>query len=259
LIKFLYTYFPKQYGFVLGVVAQALKPFKLFFFKMGCNIFFGNKEQDKWVIKDIFRSKRNGYFVDLAATDGIHENNTFVLEKKLGWKGICIEPNSLFYKKLKKNRKCHCINKVVSDKKKEIKFFENGGVGGIIGSNYDNNFQKRSKIINKISNVRKIKIYNAVTLFSILKKYKAPKVIDYLSLDVEGAEADVLRKFPFKIYKFLTLSIERPPPLVNKLLFKNDYIFVKNHKVDTFYIHKTLQKKIKIKVDKFEQIGKKQW
>ena len=80
-----------------------------------------------------------------------------------------------------------------------------------------------------------------------------------MSLDVEGAETDVLKRFPFKKYKFLAMTIERPPPLVNKILFKNDYLFVKNHKVDTFYIHKTLQKKLKTKLNKFEQVSKKQW
>jgi len=257
--KFLYTNFPKQYGHILGFIAQISKPFKLFFFQKGLDIFFGNKEQDKWVIQEIFNYKKKGYFVDLAATDGIHENNTFVLEKRLGWKGICIEPNLSFFKSLKKNRKCHCVNKVVSDKKKELDFFENGGIGGIIGPKYDNNFKKRFKILNKNSNKKKIKRYRSVTLQSILKKYKAPKIIDYLSLDVEGAETDVLKNFPFKEYKFLVLTIERPSIILNKLLFKNDYLFVKNHKVDTFYIHKILQKKLKIRLNKFEQIGKKKW
>ena len=144
----------------------------------------------------------------MAATDGIHENNTFVLEKRLGWKGICIEPNSSFFKSLKKNRKCHCVNKVISDKKKELDFFENGGIGGIIGPKYDNNIKKRFKILNKNSNKKKIKKYRSVTLQSILKKYKAPKIIDYLSLDVEGAETDVLKNFPFKKYKFLALTMK---------------------------------------------------
>ena len=41
------------------------------------------------------------------------------------------------------------------------------------------------------------------SLQEILKKAKAPKIIDYLSLDVEGAELEVLKNFPFKKYKFL--------------------------------------------------------
>ena len=41
------------------------------------------KIKDKWVIEDIFKFKTNGYFVDLAATNGLFENNTYVLEKNI--------------------------------------------------------------------------------------------------------------------------------------------------------------------------------
>lgn len=257
--KLLYTYYPKQYGFALGIIGHVLLPIKSLLFKLGFNIFFGNKEQDEWVAKDIFKYKKNGYFVDLAATDGIHENNTFFLEKRLNWSGICIEPNSIFYQQLKKNRKAKCLNIAIADRKKKIRFFENGGTGGIIGDEYDNNFQKREKILKKNTNKNKIKYTKTDSLASILRKCKCPKIIDYMSLDVEGAETDVLKNFPYKKYKFLTMTIERPSPIVNKTLFKNGYLFVKNHKVDTFYIHKSLQKKIKIKLKKFEQIEKKKW
>ena len=257
--KLLFTYYPKQYGFALSVIAHILLPIKLLFFKMGFNIFFSNKNQDEWIIKEVFNYKKNGYFIDLAATDGIHESNTFFLEKKLNWSGICIEPNASFFQKLKKNRSVKCLNLAVADRDKKVKFFENGGVGGIIGKKYDNNYQKRSKILKKNSNKCKIKFLKSTSLSSILKKQKSPKTIVYLSLDVEGAETEVIKKFPFKKYKFLAITIERPSPIVNKILLKNGYLFVKNHKVDTIYIHKTLQKKIKIKHDKFEQLGKKQW
>ena len=72
--------------------------------------FIGQKGQDRWIIDTIFNYKKNGYFIDLAATDGIKINNTYLIEKKLNWKGICIEPNPKYYKELKKNRNCIVIN-----------------------------------------------------------------------------------------------------------------------------------------------------
>lgn len=257
--KLLFTYYPKQYGFALSVIAHISLPIKLLLFKMGFDIFFSNKNQDEWIVKEVFNYKKKGYFVDLAATDGIHENNTFFLEKKLNWSGICIEPNYSFFHKLKKNRSVKCLNFAVADRVKKVKFFENGSVGGIIGKQYDNNYQKRSKILKKKGNKSKIRFLKSKSLSSILKQQKSPKTIEYLSLDVEGAETEVIKKFPFKKYKFLAMTIERPSSIVNKILLKNGYLFVKNHKVDTFYIHKTLQKKIKLKLDRFEQLGKKQW
>ena len=57
------------------------------------HFYFGNKNQDQWAVKEVFNFKKDGFFLDLAAADGLHQNNTFFLEKRLGWNGICIEPN----------------------------------------------------------------------------------------------------------------------------------------------------------------------
>ena len=57
----------------------------------------------------------------------------------------------------------------------------------------------------------------------------------------------------------MSMTIERPPKKLNKLLFKNGYRFVKNYKVDGFYIHNSLKKIDNIKFEKFYQIGKKKW
>ena len=135
-------------------------------------------------------------------------------------------------------------------------------------------------------------------MYNVLKKNKAPKVIDYLkmmnideiikSLDLqenketgeltivqiqkkdgstkdvvkvreEGAETEVLKNFPFSKYKFLALTIERPTKRLNKILFKNGYVFVKNHKVDSFYVHENLKNLSRIEKKPFSQIGRKKW
>ena len=257
--KYLYTNYPKQYGFFLGIKEQIILPFKKFLFRLGFKIYFSNKEQDKWVVEHVHNFKKRGFFVDLAATDGIHENNTIFLEKYLDWNGICVEPNKLFFSKLKNNRKVKCICEVVSDKTENISFFSNGGIGGIIGDEFDNNVNKRKDLIFKLTNKKKIETRKTITLYEILEMYKAPKVIDYLSLDVEGAETAVLQNFPFEKYKFLCITIERPSAELNEILFNNQYIFVKNYKVDTFYLHESMKNKVNLTFEPFEQVGKKQW
>ncbi len=259
-MKFLYTNFPKQYGKFLFFKNSTLVYPKKFLLKFIRKIYFGSKDQDKWVIEEIYKKKKfNGYFIDLAATDGINENNTYVLEKKYMWKGITIEANNFYFKKLKKNRSCICLNCVIGEEKESIKFIENGPTGGVIGNNFDNNFKKRSDFLNK--NKFKIKKKKSYTLFEILKKNKSPKIINYLSLDVEGGETIVLKNFPFNKYIFETMTIERPSKELNKILFKNGYIFVKNFKADTFYVHRSLltKKNINIKFENFKQLPKKKW
>ena len=257
--SFFFTNYPKQYGFFLGVRERCVLPFKKILFKMGFIIFFGNKDQDKWVVEEVFNFKKKGFFVDLAATDGFHENNTFFLEKRLKWKGICIEPNKKFYDKLIKTRKAKCYCKIITSKKSLVEYIINGGIGGIIGDEFDNNKKKRSQLINKARKKNKIENRKSESFYEVLKKAKAPKVIDYLSLDVEGAEYEIFKNFPFSKYKFMSMTIERPPRKLNNLLFNNGYIFVKNYKVDGFYIHKSLNNRKEIKFEKFFQIGKKKW
>ena len=62
---------------------------------------YSQKKQDSWVIDTIFNYKKNGLFVDLAATNGISYNNTYNLEKELNCNGICIEPNNRYFEKLR--------------------------------------------------------------------------------------------------------------------------------------------------------------
>lgn len=222
--------------------------------------FIGQKGQDKWVIDTIFNYKTGGYFVDLAATDGVTINNTLLLERKLNWDGICIEPNPKYYDKLKKNRNCN-VTDVVVDKANdiEIKFrIDNGELGGIVDIDTDNNEKYRG---NQLKNATILNL-KTKTLEYVLDKFNAPKVIDYLSLDVEGAEERILRNFPFNKYTFLAMTIERPTPELEKVLFDNGYVFVmvsKKLPFDTFYVHETIPNFDQIVKEPYTPTPRKDW
>lgn len=221
------------------------------------------KDQDKWVIEDIFQGKRNGFFVDLAASDGIALSNTYILEKHFQWTGICIEPNPEFYKKLQKNRNCICVNDCIDFQEGIVEFrFDNMELGGIIAEDTDNCIQYRDKQIIEARKNNKTTFIKAKTLEQVLRENNAPKIIDYLSLDVEGAETRILRSFPFDKYIFLSITIERPTPWINSTLFDNGYVFVQNSKVmgyDSFYVHKSIPNFELIKKEDFVQIPAKDW
>ena len=55
------------------------------------NPFKSQKGQDRWVIFKALPLKRKGYFLDLAAADGITHSNTYALEKLFGWSGLFIK------------------------------------------------------------------------------------------------------------------------------------------------------------------------
>lgn len=189
--------------------------------------------QDYWVINEVFYQKKNGFFLEIGSADGIYINNTYLLEKRYNWNGICIEVNPETFNKLQVNRKCTCLNVCIDDKEGEVDFAISGLFSGIIDQDTDNkNYE--GKLI-------KIK---TLPLIDILKKYNAPKIIDYFSIDVEGAETRILRNFPFDEYRFLSLTIERPKTEIQELLDKHGYILVKRVPgMDDFYIHKSIRGK----------------
>jgi hypothetical protein len=222
--------------------------------------FISQKGQDEWVIKEIFNYKKNGFFVDLAASDGKKINNTYLLEKELNWNGICIEPNPFFFEKLKINRKCYLSNEVIdSENGKEVEFrIDNKELGGIVDSDTDNNPDTRGE---QLILATIIKRYTK-TLDYTLDHFNAPKIIDYLSLDIEGAEERALVNFPFDKYTFLSLTIERPTENLEKILFSNGYIFLmksKKMKFDSFYVHKSISNLKEMKIEEYFPTEKKKW
>ena len=219
-------------------------------------LFKSQKSQDKWVIFRVLPFKRNGFFLDLTAADGITHSNTFALENLFGWSGICIEPNPKFYKKLSSTRNCILDSSVISDTNEKVVFrIDNGLLGGIIDDDTDNNYRTRAEQLAIAETIT----LNALPLNALLDRYHAPAQIENFSLDVEGSEERIIRSIDFEKYQFLCLTIERPTPRVNKILFDNRYIFVKNHRYDSFYIHPSLSNNKKLKFQPFEQIPPKDW
>jgi hypothetical protein len=221
-------------------------------------VFVSQKGQDRWVVEEIFRGKREGFFLDLAASDGVAASNTLVLER-LGWNGIAIEADPIFASRLFANRSCQSIIACVDEDTREIEYLQNKKLGGIVASDTDNCHEIRSALIEQKRAAGKIISMTTVPLASILDSARAPAIIDYFSFDVEGAETRILRSFPFDRYSFLAMTIERPTPELNERLFQNGYIFVKNVRFDSFYVHKSLPHMDKIVRQPFEQVPPKNW
>jgi hypothetical protein len=82
------------------------------FLKYNIKTSFSSFNQDTWIIKNIFKYKKNLFFIDVGAYDGISNSNTILFEKFYNWKGLLFEPNKINYNKLLKFRNnsfCHQI------------------------------------------------------------------------------------------------------------------------------------------------------
>jgi FkbM family methyltransferase len=221
--------------------------------------YHGQKGQDRWIIEEVFPGKQGGFFVDLAATDGVKLSNTYVLEKRFGWTGIAIEPNPDSFALLKQNRSCICVNACIDGDFGTVEFLPNAGHGGIVADDTDNSPAVRAARIDEWRTAGKTLTLNAYPLAEILRRHEAPAAIEFLSLDVEGSETRILRTFPFEQYRFLAMCIERPTPELNTLLFRNGYLFVRNVTFDTFYVHESIPNLASIAREPFEQILPKEW
>jgi FkbM family methyltransferase len=135
----------------------------------------------------------SGYFVEFGAADGFHLSNTYLLENNYSWTGIIAEPNKLYADSLK-NRACHIDTRCVYKNSGEtIEFFS------------VNNFPELSTISNYVDSDhwaprRSDNLaypVTTVTLDDLLNFYNAPETIEYISVDTEGSELDILSAFSF--------------------------------------------------------------
>lgn len=193
---------------------------------------YSQYKQDLDIIKYL-NYKQNGYFIDVGATDGIDISNTYLLEKKYDWNGICIEPQEFYYKDLIKNRDCHTDNSLLFSEKGKLFDFSltNNGLAGITDYIDAHHHAKNSKQTKKTTD----------TLNNLLIKFNAPRYIDYMSLDTEGSELEILKGIDFDKYKFGIMNIEHnnvePRRTdIRKFLENKGYKFYKEKDVDDFYI-----------------------
>jgi FkbM family methyltransferase len=204
--------------------------------------------QDRFVAEAVYAGKRGGYFVEAGAGDGLWISNTLLLERRYGWTGILIEPTSAFAA-LQRNRPgCICDNSGLAGEEGNITMVEifDRGQAGISPAAKDNLLLSRSIKDTRQGDLAGMNSYWGVAqrqylikarpLADVLKAHRAPKRIDYLSLDVEGFEFEILRLFPFDEYEFGCLSIERPPPELHSLLAGKGYVFKGRLGQDHIYV-----------------------
>lgn len=166
--------------------------------------------------QDIFVSeylghRRNGFFVDVGASDGVTFSNTCHFERVLGWRGLAIEPLPETFLKLKANRTCTPINACISGENALVRFMALDGytemLSGIV-STFD--ARHRARIDEELAShggaKREINVAS-FTLKSILEQHNVHE-IDYLSVDTEGSELAILRSIDFKTARIRVISVE---------------------------------------------------
>jgi FkbM family methyltransferase len=176
-------------------------------------------QQDRWV-ESVFNGKRDGYYIEVGASTGVGSSNCCMFERRLGWNGICIEPNPDFFKELVKNRKAICVNTPIAPDEREVQFRAAGYYGGIQENLLDHHRKNWESAPLVTMNTRRLE--------DILEEHGAPPFIDYISLDIEGGEAAIIESFPFDRYRVLTMTIEQSDERLTEIVESKGFNVFKN-------------------------------
>ncbi len=163
--------------------------------------FHSQLAQDQWVL-DRLNQKERGFFIEIGAYDGVYHSNTLTLEQ-LGWKGILIEADREASKQATQNRQAFVEHCTVSDRIGRGEFFIAQTWSGLKRFARTDILRGHSQLKNELKTVP------TVTLSSVLCKHQIPPIVDYLSIDVEGAEYAILRSyFNHSVRQFRCMTIE---------------------------------------------------
>ena len=190
-----------------------------------------DKQLEKYVDYD------NGFYVELGANNGVTYSNSLYFETKRNWKGILVEPtpHNFLLCREQRSKKNHiycnaCVSFDYKEKYVDIKYADMMS----ISENLDLDLGDKEAHIEggraHLKETETVFAFGAVakTLNSLLKKAEAPKVIDFLSLDVEGAELEVLKGINFEKFSFKYMLIEvRNLKRVEDFLIERGYVLEK--------------------------------
>jgi FkbM family methyltransferase len=194
--------------------------------------------QDVWAYYE-GNFKTDGYFVEFGATNGVTSSNTLMLEQ-LGWDGLLCEPNPAWHSDLNNNRKVAISTKCVYNKTGETVEFvqaELNELSTIKGYGLDDEHSRSRESGNVIQ-------VETITLYDLLETNNAPENVDYLSIDTEGSEYEILKKFfdDNEKYSISNITVEHNfvsdfREKIYDLLVKNGYKrkFIGISRWDDFY------------------------
>lgn len=202
---------------------------------------YSQDNQDFIVYETFFKDKKDGVFCDIGGNHPLNINNTRYFEE-MGWDGIAFEPLPHMTKLWEEHRRAKLFPFALSDQEGNVTFTI---VKNATGWEDMLSFVKETRDIKYDYQTEEIQVETKI-FKDILEKENITH-IDYLSLDVEGHELNVLRGIDFTQVKINVLTIENNPPScmiygdenIRKLMFENDYIlWGRIIGLDDIYVHK---------------------
>ncbi|MBX3490551.1 FkbM family methyltransferase [Parvibaculum sp.] len=192
-------------------------------------------------VADLLGGKRNGIFVDIGANDGVTVSNSYRFEKELGWTGVAVEPLPSVFEKLKANRSCHLVNGCVTPEGGKAQLVEIVGAPNMLSTLETHNRGLTARRLRHSrqrhgSATRNIEV-DCHTFASLMDRFGI-RSIDFLSVDTEGGELDILKSIDFGRYPVSVISVENNfyADDIRNYLEKQGFFYLGTFKVDEIYL-----------------------
>ena len=176
--------------------------------------YYSQIQQDRILQEKYFFRQEIGFFVDVGAEDGKSGSNSLFFEEK-GWKGICIEPHPESFAKLKQTRKCLCLPVAISSTQGSMTFTKIDGPASALSGlsqSYDPRHKERIERELQEKGGNKTEIEVPTEPLKRIFQREGVKEVHYLSIDVEGAELEVLKSIDFDEVFIHVIDIENNYP-----------------------------------------------
>jgi len=197
--------------------------------------------QDKFIEEFVFKGKTEGFFIEIGGHDGITGSNTLFFEKFRNWDGICIEASPRHYEMMRMSRSVDCLNIALSNFDGESAFFEitqgPHQMSGLMADLEPNILENLKTSVDFEGH----EITVPVMTFENLARERNLQTVDYFSIDVEGAEINLLQGIDFDFTDIRVMSIENPPDRKNnfegirKIMSDINYRFLGSFGVDDIF------------------------
>ena len=198
----------------------------------------------EFVYENFFKDKRELFYVDVGANDGLLVSNTAFFELDMNWNGICIEPHPVAFSKLETNRRCVKYNCCVSDESTILEYNMVSGyaemLSGIKSVQDDRHMRRIISEIEKHGGSLEVINVESKRLDSILSENNIQHV-DYLSIDTEGAEMKVLSSLDLNTFDIKVISAENSDTseTVKNFLNSKGYDFIAKVCSDEIFVKRS--------------------
>lgn len=176
--------------------------------KLPSGLYMSQFGQDAYVQLNLLPEIQRGFFVDVGAYDGVEGSNSFFFEKALGWSGLCIEASPRIYEKLAGNRSCDCVHAAIADEDAPLEFLEVASgyvqMGGLTRTYHP----ELMAVVEGDARFEGARIQVPGRRLDSLLEERGIEQVDYLSVDVEGAELAVLKDFDLARFGVRAVSVE---------------------------------------------------